>query len=159
MAQQSINVGSREYSGDGESLRSAFTKTNANFDEVYTSIDAINANITDILSTSTTSQLVNGNEHVVLREDGKLTTPRNLQVNGGRVTLHPYGNAYIESVNYGITTSTSALNIFAGPDQKIKLRAGFGMEAFWTFDTTGNLTLPVGGQIINLDIDGGNSSV
>jgi len=159
MAQQSINVGSGEYSGDGESLRSAFTKTNANFDEVYTSIDAINENITDILSTSTTSQLVNGDKHVVLGEDGKLTTPRNLQVNGGRVFLHPYGNSYIESVDYGITTSTSALNIFAGPDQNIKLRAGFGLEAFWTFNQNGNLTLPVGGQIINLDIDGGDSSV
>jgi hypothetical protein len=152
MAQQRINVGSGDYSGDGESLRSAFTKTNANFDEVYT-------NIANILSTSTTDQLVNGNQHVVLGEDGKLTTPSNLQVDGGRIFLHPYGNAYIESVNYGITTSTSALNIFAGPDQKIQLRAGFGREAFWTFSTDGNLTLPAGGQIINLDIDGGNASV
>ena len=159
MAQQRINVGSGEYSGDGESLRSALVKTNDNFTEVYTSINDINANITEILSTSTTSQLVNGDYHVVLGEDGKLTTPRNLQVNGGRVFLHPYGNAYIESVNYGVNTSTSALNIFGGPNQKIQLRAGFGGEKFWTFDTVGNLTLPVGGQIINLDIDGGDSSV
>lgn len=92
MAQQRINVGSGEYSGDGESLRSALVKTNNNFTEVYTSINDINANITNILSTSTTDQLVNGDHHLVL-------------------------------------------------------------------DTNGNLTLPVGGQIINLDIDGGDSSV
>jgi len=42
MAKQTINVGSGEYAGDGESLRSALVKTNENFDEVYTNIDIIN---------------------------------------------------------------------------------------------------------------------
>ena len=99
--------------------------------------------------------------------DGKLTTPGNIEVNGGRVTLHPYGNAYIESVDYGVYTATSALNIFAGPDQKIKLRAGFGLEAFWTFGTDGGLEFPAGyvlpttigapGQVITLGGQGGTS--
>lgn len=141
MAQQNINVGSGEYSGDGESLRSAFTKTNANFGEVY-------ANIADILSTSTTSQLGNGNNHVVLEANGKLTAPENLQVNGGKIILNTAGNAYIESVNYGVNTSTSALNIFGGPYQKIQLRAGFGAEAFWTFAADGGLTFPAGSKIV-----------
>ena len=35
MAKQTINLGSGELAGDGESLRSAFAKTNDNFDEVY----------------------------------------------------------------------------------------------------------------------------
>ena len=35
MAKQTINLGSAELAGDGESLRSAFQKTNENFDEVY----------------------------------------------------------------------------------------------------------------------------
>ena len=42
MTKQTINVGSGEYTGDGESLRSALVKTNDNFTEVYTNIDTIN---------------------------------------------------------------------------------------------------------------------
>ena len=43
MTKQTINVGSGEYTGDGESLRAALVKTNENFDEVYTNINIINA--------------------------------------------------------------------------------------------------------------------
>ena len=35
MAKQTINVGSGDQSGDGESIRSAFVKINENFDEIY----------------------------------------------------------------------------------------------------------------------------
>jgi hypothetical protein len=42
MTQQNINAGSGELTGDGESLRSAFVKTNENFTEVYTNIEIIN---------------------------------------------------------------------------------------------------------------------
>jgi len=38
MAKQSINLGTGELTGDGESIRSAFDKANDNFDENYTSI-------------------------------------------------------------------------------------------------------------------------
>ena len=41
MAKQTINVGTSELSGDGESIRSAFVKTNDNFDEVYSDIAAL----------------------------------------------------------------------------------------------------------------------
>ena len=74
--------------------------------------------------------------------DGKLTAPGNLQVDGGKIILNTGGNAYVESVDYGVNTATSALNIFGGPYQKIKLRAGFGTEATWTFGTAGSLTFP-----------------
>ena len=36
MAKQTINLGTGELTGDGESIRSAFDKVNDNFDEVYT---------------------------------------------------------------------------------------------------------------------------
>jgi len=36
MAKQTINIGSGELTGDGESLRSALNKCNSNFDELYT---------------------------------------------------------------------------------------------------------------------------
>lgn len=48
MAKQIINIGSAEYAGDGESIRSALNKTNANFDELYSiaqDFNAINASI------------------------------------------------------------------------------------------------------------------
>ena len=35
MTKQIINIGSGELAGDGESIRSAFSKINANFNEVY----------------------------------------------------------------------------------------------------------------------------
>lgn len=35
MVQEVINTGSGELAGDGESIRSAFTKINNNFDELY----------------------------------------------------------------------------------------------------------------------------
>ena len=38
MTQQRIEVGSGEYSGDGESLRSAFLKINENFTDVYANL-------------------------------------------------------------------------------------------------------------------------
>lgn len=41
MAQQIINLGSADYAGDGESLRSAFNKTNTNFTDLYTQFSQI----------------------------------------------------------------------------------------------------------------------
>jgi len=35
MAKQTINLGTGELTGDGESIRSAFSKINENFDEIY----------------------------------------------------------------------------------------------------------------------------
>lgn len=35
MAKQHINVGSASLAGDGEEIRSAFVKINANFSEIY----------------------------------------------------------------------------------------------------------------------------
>jgi hypothetical protein len=76
--------------------------------------------------------------------DGKLTAPGNLQVNGGKLILNTGGNAYVESVDYGVNSANSAVNIFGGPYQKIKLRAGFGTQATWTLGTDGTLTFPDG---------------
>jgi hypothetical protein len=92
-----------------------------------------------IVQTASAGISLNANgSYFNFNQNGSLTFP-----DGGRVVLHPYGNSYIESVDYGITTSTSSLNIFAGPDQKITLRANFGgTEKFWTFGTDGSLTWP-----------------
>jgi hypothetical protein len=81
--------------------------------------------------------------------DGKLTAPGNLQVDGGKIILNSAGNAYVESVDYGVNSANSAVNIFGGPYQKIKLRAGFGTGSTWTLGTDGSLTLPSAGKIVN----------
>jgi hypothetical protein len=106
--------------------------------------------------TSSLKLEVPGNNNIVLRttggdwqfgSDGKLTAPGNLQVNGGKIILNSGGNAYVESVDYGVNSANSAVNIFGGPYQKIKLRAGFGTEATWTYGTNGSLSLPSNGSI------------
>ena len=48
MAQKNINLGSADYAGDGENIRSAFAKIQDNFTENYTSITSINGNIVTI---------------------------------------------------------------------------------------------------------------
>ena len=92
---------------------------------------------------------VTGNRSWTFGTDGKLTSPGNLQVNGGKIILNTGGNAYVESVDYGVNSANSALNIFSGPYQKIKLRAGFGTQATWQFGTNGGLTLPASGDVVD----------
>lgn len=58
MAKQTINIGSGELAGDGESLRSAFNKTNSNFNELYaTAITATGISSNLIPSTNNTFDL------------------------------------------------------------------------------------------------------
>jgi hypothetical protein len=84
------------------------------------------------------------NRDFVFGTNGNLTAPGNLQVNGGKLILNSGGNAYVESVDYGVNSANSAVNIFGGPYQKINLRAGFGTEATWTLGTNGKMTFPQG---------------
>ena len=106
---------------------------------------------TGVVSTRA-ADLTVGTNTWVFANDGKLTAPGNLQVDGGKIILNTGGNAYLESVDYGVNSANSAVNIFGGPYQKIKIRAGFGTEATWTFGTDGKLakldglTLTAGGQ-------------
>lgn len=52
MAQKIINTGSSELAGDGESIRSAFTKINDNFTELYDSNFISVSSLKDLVSTS-----------------------------------------------------------------------------------------------------------
>jgi hypothetical protein len=172
MAQQRINVGSGEYSGNGESLRSAFTKTNANFDEVYTNLNDVNENIINILSTSTASQLVNGNQHVVLNGNGLL-------IFSDGFTVEPIINQTAIYSGLISTGTTKAISIATGiavngiyiPGTTLNDPVGLGntntiringkngvaiisgddnrghSTSTWIFGSTGTLTLPVGGRI------------
>lgn len=57
MAKQTINLGTGELTGDGESIRNAFGKINNNFDEVYNSIASISTFGGDYNSLSNTPDL------------------------------------------------------------------------------------------------------
>jgi len=51
MAQQTINIGSAPNSGDGDPIRTAFTKANANFSELYSGQAALSAALTSEIQT------------------------------------------------------------------------------------------------------------
>jgi len=62
MAQQTINIGQSANDKNGDALRTAFAKVNANFTELYTGI-------------ASRSQLTNGSKTLALNADGSITFP------------------------------------------------------------------------------------
>ena len=80
MAKQTINVGSADLAGDGESIRDAFTKVNSNFTEVYTQVPlATTATYAQSFNTSTlvraavsATNVVNGTWTFALSTSGSI---------------------------------------------------------------------------------------
>jgi hypothetical protein len=130
MTQQTINVGTSANDQTGDPLRTAFTKINANFTELY----AGGANET---------QLTNGSQTVTLGADGKLTFPDATQQTtaypgtkiGGAINIGTTSsNIFIPNTNYqalGLVNSLAGVYIEAGTPQKV-----------WQFNTDGSLTFP-----------------
>ena len=58
MAQQTINIGDVANDGQGDPLRTAFTKTNDNFTELYGTVEPISGSVFKIPSL-TTAQIAN----------------------------------------------------------------------------------------------------
>jgi hypothetical protein len=85
MTQQTINLGTTANDGSGDPLRTAFTKINANFTDLYTQITTLGTG---------TSQLVNGSYSLQLGTDGTLNLP--LSVNGQGVIQTP-GSYYLDA--------------------------------------------------------------
>jgi len=108
----------------------------------------ITADLDKILQIAT--QTSGGRKEWTFGTNGNLTAPGNLQVEGGKLILNTGGNAYVESVDYGVNSANSALNIFGGPYQKINLRAGFGTESTWTLRTNGQMIFPQGTGLFEL---------
>jgi len=98
MAKQSINIGSSQNKGDGDPLRTAFTKINNNFDELYADITAL--------------------------EDGDITTDINGSVFGDDSTLlvdavnnkivGPVDTASVDAVSLRTSATSIALGYEAG---------------------------------------------
>ena len=125
MTKQTINVGSGEYAGDGEGLRSAFTKTNENFDEVYTSIDAINnagyltASTLPPYPTVQTDRLTSGTTAIVLLENGSLTLPEGGVIknydgstygSSGGLSISDFGRGFTDTLDAGKITTSKLYN-------------------------------------------------
>ena len=134
MAKQTINIGSGELAGDGESLRSAFDKINDNFNEVYTGSGTT-------LGSDTTPALggnldLSGNDITGI---GNLNITGNITATGSisasvdysnltstPTTLAGYGiaDAYTQTqVDTAITNATSSIVIQAGSTQSIDVVA------------------------------------
>jgi len=62
MAQQTINIGQSANDKNGDALRTAFAKVNANFTELYA-------------GGASETQLTNGSKTLTLNSDGSLTLP------------------------------------------------------------------------------------
>ena len=128
MAQKTINLGTGELTGDGETLRSAFSKANDNFTELY----ADPGGITDIVQ-DTTPQLggnldMNGFEivttaggHIRLDPDttggvgiGNVTNPStllHLQQSAPIITLQRLDNALSQGISWTGQAGTEAAHI------------------------------------------------
>lgn len=132
MTQQTINIGSAELQGDGESIRSAFNKVNSNFTEIYSISHTGNISFTGTVMYSS-SGLTISNQGTSTGATAVITLPSDAGYNLSLLN------------NYGVISLTAA----ADP----------GSQKTWTFTTSGSLTAP--GHIIpteNLSYDLGSTS-
>ena len=133
MAKQNINVGTAELAGDGESIRSAFSKINSNFNELY-------ANNTGTGRTADLGKffIVDDPSLAILSTTGTgygIVIAPNPGEGAQYISIPDNENAALgEALRIGTSTSTSAVQI-----------ESYG--SVWTFDSTGTLTLPYGQSI------------
>jgi hypothetical protein len=116
MTKQTINVGSGELTGDGESLRSALVKTNDNFNEIYTNINTINN--AGYITTSTlpaypaTNRISSGTVAVYVTADGKFNLPRgSLLFNNTTSVVASLADITLQQILTHSTTSTDYVPI------------------------------------------------
>ena len=177
MAKQTVNIGTSANKGNGDPLRTAFTKINENFTEIYTALtDGVNfaqvnadwnavSGVAQILNKPTiptnTNQLVNG--------AGFITGTNKLASGSAEVILTGGANPYVTfpaitggnqlgiqgseiatlSGTLGLTSLTDiALNTNGANDGDIGLQS-------WNFGADGNLTVPGNISIGELTIQEG----
>ena len=128
MTKQTINLGSSANDGTGDPLRTAFTKINENFDELYIAIDGV----------PLFDQPLNTTDDVSFNS---LTTNVVLDPNGGLITNNYFNGTLI----VGSNLTQTPVSILIG---------GAGPRNEWKFTPDGNFTLPDGGDIKDVN---GNS--
>ena len=133
MAKQSINIGSSQNKGDGDPLRTSFTKINNNFDELYADITAL--------------------------EDGDITTDINGSVFGDDSTLlvdavnnkivGPVDTASVDAVSLRTSATSIALGSNAGKTNQANLAVAIGTNAGETGQSLWAVAVGTGAGSIN----------
>ena len=156
MTKQIINTGTSANSKTGDSLRTAFTKINENFTELYSAIGAdvqipaqagnsgkyltTNGNT---LSWANIISLVNGTKTVSLGTDGNLTLPQ-----GGVITSNGVAAVIVKapSGSQAVLANNAGYNAVVAQDQDVRIvtssDGGINGQQNWNFGTNGTLTLP-----------------
>lgn len=110
--QQTINVGSAANDGTGDTLRSAFQKTNANFTDLYTNKQTVDSDLTTIAALSAS------NDDILQRKSGAWTNRTLAQVAADLQT--PLGSIY-----QGIDTDLTAVaGLTASNDDFLQRKSG-----------------------------------
>ena len=98
MTRQIINVGIVPNDTTGDALRVAFTKTNDNFQELYTAFSSSNIQISNNIISTTTNN----------------TDLDLIPAGGGRVVLGTLNNLIVQSTTQGTSGGTGALHVEGG---------------------------------------------
>ena len=141
MAKQSINIGSSQNKGDGDPLRTAFTKINNNFDELYADITAL--------------------------EDGDITTDINGSVFGDDSTLlvdavnnkivGPVETASVDAVSLRTSATSIALGYEAGNTGQGANAIAIGEKAGYANQAANSIVInATGAEVYNF---GANSTI
>ena len=122
MAKQTINIGSGELTGDGESLRSAFDKINDNFDELYLKDTSdFDGQFSSLAGTPTTLAGYGITDAATASQGALAATAVQPQT-----SLSGYGitDAYTKAeVDSEISTATSSLSLQSGSTHSIDIVA------------------------------------
>ena len=105
MAKQTISIGSAVNSGDGETIRSAFNKTNANFTELYTATTTING-----------TAITLGSSGTVTAAAGTLTGST---LNSGVTASSLTSVGTLASLAVTTTTTSNAVNVTYNPSSAL----------------------------------------
>ncbi len=133
MAKQTINLGTGELTGDGESIRSALDKVNDNFDEVYPRVEALeDGNITSDVVGS-----VFGDDSTLL-VDGV-----------SNKIVGPVDTASVDAVSLRTSASSIALGSNAGKTNQANLAVAIGSSAGETGQALWTVAVGTGAGSIN----------
>ena len=155
MAKQTINLGTGELTGDGESIRSAFDKVNDNFDEVYAR--DLNTDAQTLSIDGNTISITGGNSVTIAPSvslDGDLTgsvfaDDSTLLVDG--VSNKIVGN--IDTASLRTSELTIALGILAGKTNQGLTAVAIGGAAGSTDQSTGALAVGYGAGYTGQGVD------
>jgi len=147
--QQQINYGNTANDGQGDPLRTAFIKVDDNFDAVWAA-GPVGSNVT-VLNNTVGTVTANGNLIITANGVGVIQTNSSLvprfanSYDLGSATLR-YRALFVGTGGATISGNITAARLQNDANLVIRSNAA-GTAKNWTFDTLGDLNLPVGGNI------------